>query len=55
MSVARGLNPPPRKGVPYEHLEFILKNTTASQRLNWLEEAWNFRKAILKNRLKPVK
>lgn len=55
MKTARGINTAPRKGIPYEHLEFILKNTTASQRLNWLEEAWNFHRAILKNRLKPVK
>lgn len=55
MKTARNINIAPRKGIPYEHLEFILKNTTASQRLNWLEEAWNFNRAILKNKSKPAK
>lgn len=55
MKAARKANPAARKGLPYEHLEFILKNTTASQRLHWLEEAWNFQRAISKNSLKPVK
>ena len=27
---------------PFEHLEFVVKNTTAAQRLKWLESAWNF-------------
>ncbi len=54
MKAVRRINPPPRKVVPYEHLEFILKNTTASERLNWLEEAWNFRRAVLRNSLRRV-
>ena len=26
---------------PFEHLGFVVKNTTPSQRFKWLEQAWN--------------
>lgn len=27
---------------PFEHLDFVVKNTTAYQRFKWLEMAWDF-------------
>ena len=27
---------------PFEHLEFVLRHTTPSQRLKWLEQAWEY-------------
>lgn len=26
---------------PFEHLDYVVKNTTPYQRLKWLEQAWN--------------
>ena len=36
---------------PFEHLAFIVKNTTPYQRLKWLEQAWNLWYCIRKGKL----
>lgn len=38
---------------PYEHLEFVVKNSTPSQRLKWLGQAWDFWRRV--QRLKSSK
>ena len=39
----------------HEHLEFVVKNTTYADRLNWLEEANAFVRAIEKKKTSPRK
>ncbi len=39
----------------YEHLESFIKNTTYAQRLQWLEEANKFVRAVEKARKKAKK
>jgi hypothetical protein len=35
----------------FEHLDFVLKNTTPLERFKWLENAWDFWYRLKKNKL----
>ena len=39
---------------PFEHLDYIIKNTTPTQRLKWLEQAWYLWREIRKNLPKRI-
>jgi alpha-L-arabinofuranosidase len=38
----------------FEHLDYVVRNTTPAQRFQWLEEAWNFWYEIRKTLPKRV-
>lgn len=51
--ILKELNKSMAKKDYHEHLDYILKNTTAYQRMIWLKRTLDFWKALKKSRKKP--